>query len=50
MPWPQTAANQYYAQLGLTDKGREIKGNSDCNSSVFMIPKIIVYRMVFNLN
>ncbi len=26
MPWPQTGATQYYAQLGLPDKGRTIKG------------------------
>ena len=26
MPWPQTGANHYHAQLGLPDKGRAIKG------------------------
>ena len=26
MPWPQTGATQYLAQLGLPDKGRVIKG------------------------
>ena len=26
MPWPQTGAAQYYAQLGLPDKDRAIKG------------------------
>ena len=26
MPWPQTNATQYHAQLGLPDKGRTIKG------------------------
>ena len=26
MPWPQTGATQYHAQLGLPDKGRAIKG------------------------
>ncbi len=26
MPWPQTGATQYYAQLGLSDEGRAIKG------------------------
>ncbi len=25
MPWPQTGATQYHAQLGLPDKGRAIK-------------------------
>ncbi len=31
MPWPQTDATQYHAQLGLPDKGRAIKGLVDCN-------------------
>ena len=26
IPWPQTGATQYNAQLGLPDKGRAIKG------------------------
>ena len=26
MPWPQTGATQYHAQLRLPDKGRAIKG------------------------
>ena len=26
MPWPQTGATYYHAQLGLPDKGRAIKG------------------------
>ncbi len=26
MPWPQTGATQYLAQLRLLDKGRAIKG------------------------
>ena len=26
MPWPQTGATQYHAQLGLPAKGRAIKG------------------------
>ena len=26
MPWPKTGATQYHAQLGLPNKGREIKG------------------------
>ena len=26
MPWPQTSATQYHAQLGLQDKGHAIKG------------------------
>ncbi len=26
MPWPETSATQYHAQLGLPDKGRAIKG------------------------
>ncbi len=25
MPWPQTGATQYHAQLGLSDKGHAIK-------------------------
>ncbi len=32
MPWPQTGATQYDAHLGLTDKGRAIKGLFVCNS------------------
>ena len=32
MPWPQTGANQYHAQLGLPDKGRAIKELVFCNS------------------
>ncbi len=32
MPWPQTGATQYHAQLGLPDKGRAIKGLVVCNS------------------
>ncbi len=32
MPWPQTGATQYHAQLGLPDKGRAIKGLGVCNS------------------
>ena len=32
MPWPQTSATQYHAQLGLTDKGRAIKGLVVCNN------------------
>ncbi len=26
MPWPQTGASHYHAQIGLPDKGRAIKG------------------------
>ncbi len=26
MPWPKPGANLYNSQLGLTDKGRAIKG------------------------
>ena len=33
MPWPQTGATHYHAQLGLADKGRAIKGLVVCNSS-----------------
>ncbi len=33
MPWPQTGATQYNAQLGLSDKGRAIKGFVVCNNS-----------------
>ncbi len=32
MPWPQTGAIQYHAQLGLHDKGRAIKGLVVCKS------------------
>ena len=32
MPWPQTVATQYHAQLGLPDKGRAIKGLVFCNN------------------
>ena len=32
MPWLQTGATQYHAQLGLPDKGRAIKGLVVCNS------------------
>ncbi len=32
MPWPQTGATQYHAQLGLPDKGRAIKGLRVCNN------------------
>ena len=32
MPWPQTGATQYHAQLGLPDKGRTIKGLLVCNN------------------
>ena len=26
MPWPKISATHYYAQLGLPDKGRAMKG------------------------
>ncbi len=32
MPWPQTGATQYHAQLELPDKGRTIKGLGVCNN------------------
>ena len=32
MPCFKTGATQYYAQLGLPDKGRAIKGLVVCNS------------------
>ncbi len=32
MPWPQTGATHYHAQLELPDKGRAIKGLVVCNS------------------
>ena len=32
MPWPQTGATQYHAQLGLKDNGRAIKGLIVCNN------------------
>ncbi len=30
MPWPQTGAAHYHAQLGLPEKGRAIKGFVVC--------------------
>ena len=30
MPWPKTIATHYHAQLGLPDKGRQIKGLVVC--------------------
>ncbi len=32
MPWPRTGATDYHAQLGLSDKGRAIKGWVVCYS------------------
>ncbi len=32
MPWPQTDATQYHAQLGLPDKYRAIKVLVVCNN------------------
>ena len=32
MPWLQTGATQYHAQLALPDKGRAIKGLVVCNN------------------
>ncbi len=32
MPWPQTGATHFHAQLGLPDIGRAIKGLVVCNS------------------
>ena len=32
MPWPKTGATQCHAQLGLSDKGRAIKGLVVCNN------------------
>ena len=32
MPWPQTGATHYHAQLVLSDKGSAIKGLVVCNS------------------
>ena len=32
MPWPQIGASQYHAQLGLSDKGRAVKGLIVCNN------------------
>ena len=32
MPWPQTGATHYHAQLGLLYKDRAIKGLVVCNS------------------
>ena len=30
LPWPQTGATQYHAQLGISEKGRAIKGLVVC--------------------
>ena len=35
MPWHQTGATHYHAQLGLPDKGRAIKGLVICNDLEF---------------
>ncbi len=32
MPWPQTGATQYHAQIGLPDEDRENKGFIVCNN------------------
>ncbi len=32
MPWPQTGATPYHAQLGLPDKGHAIKRLVDSNN------------------
>ena len=32
IPWPQTGETQYFAQLGLPDKGRAVKGLVVCIS------------------
>ena len=32
MQWPKTGATQYHAQLGLSDKGRALKGLVVCNN------------------
>ena len=32
MPWPQTGATKYRAQLGLPDKGRSIEGLAVCKN------------------
>ncbi len=32
MPWPHSGATQYYAQLGLPDKGQAINGLVVCNN------------------
>ena len=37
MPWPKTGVTHYHAQLGLSDKGRAIKGHcrySPCNKGI----------------
>ena len=31
LPWPQTGATKYHAQIGLPDKGRAIKELVVCN-------------------
>ena len=46
MPWPQTGANHYHAQLGLPDKSRAIKALVFCYvvwlGSMNKIRKILV--------
>ncbi len=32
MPWAETGATQYYAHLGFSNKGRELKWLVVCNS------------------
>ena len=32
MPWPETGATQYHAQLGFSEKCRAIKGLVVCNN------------------
>ncbi len=41
MPWPQTGANQYHAQLGLSDKGRAIKVLVVCNDLDKLSPEVL---------
>ncbi len=37
MPWSQTAASQYHAQVGLTDKSCAVKGLVVCNNCMAVI-------------
>ena len=44
MPWPQTGATHYHAQLGLPGKGRAIKGLVVCNNwdlEPFDLPNVL---------
>ena len=45
MPWLKTGATHYHAQLGLLDKGREIKELVVCRVLLNLIPRIFRQKM-----